>query len=323
MRVVSLLPSATEILCRIGGADLLVGRSHECDFPTEVADRPVLTSQKTHAATSAEIDRQVREALQDGSGGAGLYRLDEARLRDLRPDVILTQDLCDVCSIDLRTVQRVAADMPSKPQIVNLNPSTIMQVLDDVLRVGDAVGRVAQAQQAMVELRDGYWSAIDFVNPYVPGPEVLFLEWCDPPFGGGHWTPELITLAGGRHPLNAAGSKSHVASAEEIVASAPERVVVAPCGLPLAAVRAAMPALERCAWWNELPAVRAARAMRGGAAGSVPAIASPVMLVDGNQMFNRPGPRLVDAVEWLAAWLQERPELLPPGFPAEPWQPTA
>jgi hypothetical protein len=100
-------------------------------------------------------------------------------------------------------------------------------------------------------------------------------------------------------------------------------VVVAPCGLPLAAVRAAMPALERCAWWNELPAVRAALAMRGGAAGSVPAIASPVMLVDGNQMFNRPGPRLVDAVEWLAAWLQERPELLPPGFPAEPWQPTA
>ena len=133
MRVVSLLPSATEILCRIGGADLLVGRSHECDFPTEVADRPVLTGQKTHAATSAEIDRQVREALQDGSGGAGLYRLDEARLRDLRPDVILTQDLCDVCSIDLRTVQRVAADMPSKPLIVNLNPSTIMQVLDDVL----------------------------------------------------------------------------------------------------------------------------------------------------------------------------------------------
>jgi ABC-type Fe3+-hydroxamate transport system substrate-binding protein len=228
-----------------------------------------------------------------------------------------------VCSIDLRSVERIARTLPKPPRIVNLNPTTVWQVLDDLLAVGEAVGRSAEAQAAATTLRDRVWTASEQGTPFTDGPSVLFLEWCDPPFVGGHWTPELITLAGGRHPLNAAGAKSHVASADEIVASAPERVVVAPCGLPLAAVRAAMPALERCAWWNELPAVRAALAMRGGAAGSVPAIASPVMLVDGNQMFNRPGPRLVDAVEWLAAWLQARPELLPPGFPAEPWQPTA
>lgn len=302
MRVVSLLPSATEILCRIGGADLLVGRSHECDFPAEVAYRPVLTSQKTHAATSAEIDREVREALQHGGGGAGLYRLDEARLRELRPDVILTQDLCDVCSIDLRTVQRVAADMPSKPLIVNLNPSTIMQVLDDVLRVGDAVGRVAQAQQAMVELRDGYWSAVDFVNPYVSGPEVLFLEWCDPPFGGGHWTPELVQAAGGRHSLGQAGAKSRQLSPEEVIEAAPERVVICPCGYGLDRAWQELDVLRATRWWPLLPAVMDAKP-------------GSIVVVDGNQMFNRPGPRLVDAFRWMVGWLNDRPELIPPHFP--------
>ena len=133
---------------------MLVGRSHECDFPAEIADRPVLTSQVTHAATSAEIDQQVREALKDGSSGAGLYRLDVAGLRALQPDVILTQDLCEVCSIDLRTVQRLAADMNPAPRIVNLNPGSLMDVLDDLLRVGEAVGLEAGAQQAMVAMRE-------------------------------------------------------------------------------------------------------------------------------------------------------------------------
>ncbi len=329
MRVVSLLPSATELLFAAGAGDLLVGRSHECDWPAAATRVPVLTSARIAHTAAEGADAHVDQAAIDAAvrasmaSGESLYRIDEELLRSLAPDVILTQDLCEVCSIDLRSVERIARTLPKPPRIVNLNPTTIWQVLDDLLAVGEAVSRSAEAQAAATTLRDRVWTASEQGTPFTDGPSVLFLEWCDPPFVGGHWTPELITLAGGRHPLNVAGAKSHVASADEIVASAPERVVVAPCGLPLAAVRAAMPALERCAWWNELPAVRAARAMRGGAAGSAAALASPVMLVDGNQMFNRPGPRLVDAVEWLAAWLQERPELLPPGFPAEPWQPTA
>ena len=324
MRVVSLLPSATELLFAAGGGDLLVGRSHECDFPAAALAAPALTSARiAHTAApgagasvdQAAIDAAVRESI---ASGESLYRVDEAALRALAPDVILTQDLCEVCSIDLRSVERIAAALPSRPRIVNLNPTTVWQVLDDLLAVGDAVGRAAPAQAAATRLRDRLWTASEQGTPFTDGPSVLFLEWCDPPFVGGHWTPELITLAGGRHPLNAAGAKSRVATPDEIVASTPDLVVVSPCGLPLDAVRAAMPALERTPWWRELPAVRTALAeARAGRA------VTTVRLVDGNQMFNRPGPRLVDALEWLAGWIQDRPEVAPAGFLAEAWQPTA
>jgi ABC-type Fe3+-hydroxamate transport system substrate-binding protein len=317
MRVVSLLPSATELLFAAGGGELLVGRSHECDFPPAALAAPVLTSARiAHTAGAgapaavdeAAIDAAVRASL---AAGESLYRIDEDLLRALAPDVILTQDLCEVCSIDLRSVERVAAMLPSRPHIVNLNPTTVWQVLDDLLAVGEAVGRASSAQAAATMLRDRLWTAAEQGTPFTDGPGVLFLEWTDPPFVGGHWTPELITLAGGTHPLNPAGAKSRVATPEEIVASAPELVVVAPCGLPLAAVRESVRALERAPWWNELPAVRAARA--AAAAGRA---ATTVQLVDGNQMFNRPGPRLVDAFEWLVGWLNQRDELIPADFPA-------
>lgn len=324
MRVVSLLPSATELLFAAGGGDLLVGRSHECDWPPQAMSAPVLTSariahtagQSDETAThidSAAIDAAVRASV---AAGESLYTLDEDLLRTLDPDVILTQDLCDVCSIDLRSVERIARTLPRVPRIINLNPTTVWQVLDDVLAVGEAVGRPKQSAAAATALRDRLWTASERGAPFVDGPSVLFLEWTDPPFVGGHWTPELITLAGGLHPLNAVGCKSRVATSAEIVASAPERIVVAPCGIPLAGIRAAMPALEITEWWGKLPAVKNARAAH--ARGE---LSDAVMLVDGNQMFNRPGPRLVDALEWLAAWLNERPEHMPANFPAEAWQP--
>ena len=156
----------------------------------------------------------------------------------------------------------------------------------------------------MVALRDRYWRAIDFVNPYVSGPEVLFLEWTDPPFVGGHWTPQLIEAAGGQHSLNPAKAKSRQATAEEIVAAMPERVVICPCGLGLDRIRAELSNLTSQRWWPLLPAVMAKRT-------------DAVVLVDGNQMFNRPGPRLVDAFEWLVGWINDRPELIPMDFPVE------
>jgi len=299
MRVVSLLPSATELLCAIpGGAAMLVGRSHECDFPANITDRPVLTGQRTHGGTSAEIDQQVRDAL-NGSGAASLCHLDETMLRELRPDVILTQDLCEVCSIDLHTVRRIAETMSPRPVIVSLNPATIEGVFDDLLKVGTAVGLERAAETVMVNLRGEYWSAIDFVNPYLPGPEVAFLEWMDPLFAGGHWTPQLIHAAGGRHSLNPAGAKSRQVSPEELIESMPERLIICPCGLDLAAIQRELPALEAQRWWPLLPAVQEGR----------------VALVDGNQMFNRPGPRLVDAFRWLVSWINDRPELSPEQFP--------
>ena len=301
MRVVSLLPSATELLCAAGGGGLLVGRSHECDFPAELAGLPVLTKARTHGGSAAEIDAEVRASL---SGGAGLYELDERTLAELRPDVILTQSLCEVCSIDLRTVERVAAGLAKPPKVVNLDPKGVFDVFDDLLRVGEAVGCGAQAERAMVALRARYWSAVDFVNPYVPGPEVLFLEWSDPPFCGGHWTPALIEAAGARHSLNKAGEKSRRITPEEILESAPERIVVCPCGFGLDRTRQELAALEKTRWWPLLPAVLEGRP-------------GSIAIVDGNQMFNRPGPRLVDAFEWLVAWINGRDEFVPAGFPCE------
>jgi iron complex transport system substrate-binding protein len=321
MRVVSLLPSATEILCFIGGGGHLVGRSHECDFPVSVVSGvPVLTGQRMpESMDPAAIDEAVRGQL---AGGQSLYTLDTERIRSLRPDVILTQDLCQVCSIDLETVRRVAVEMSPRPRIVSLNPSGVEDVLDDVLRVGEAVGLRDRAGECIVALRERLWRAADFVNPYVDGPSVLFLEWTDPCFVGGHWTPQLIERAGGRHPLNptvaradagdAAGPQAWARQAgksvrvadEALVASRPEAIIVCPCGVALERAREMTGELAARAWWKELPAVRAGR----------------VAVVDGNEMFNRPGPRLVDAYEWLVGWINDRPEMMPRGFPWDPWR---
>lgn len=305
MRVVSLLPSATEVLCAIGAADLLVGRSHECDAPHSITDRPILTSQRIQASgdgqsASGEIDTQVREALQRGES---LYVLDVDRLRELAPEVILTQDLCAVCSIDLNTVRSVAAKMDPQPRIVSLNPHSIEDVFDDLLRVGEAVGREQDAERAMVSMRERYWTARDYVNPYADGVEVAFLEWMDPLFVGGHWTPQLIEAAGGRHSLNPAGATSREVEPHELVGSLPERIIICPCGYDLAAIESELPTLTGAEWWQRLSAVRNGQ----------------VVMVDGNQMFNRPGPRLVDAYCWLVSWLNDRPDVPGVGdFPARP-----
>ncbi|MBX3358088.1 MAG: ABC transporter substrate-binding protein [Phycisphaeraceae bacterium] len=323
-RVVSLLPSATELLCAAGGRDLLVGRSHECDYPPGIDQLPILTAARTRFTTAAQVDREVRETLGGtGAASASLYTLDTRRLVDLAPEVILTQDLCGVCSIDADTVRRAAEGVSPPPRVVSLNATSLEGMLDDLLVVGAAVGLEGSAERALVGLRERLYAAADFVNPYADGPSVAFLEWTDPVFVGGHWTPQLIERAGGRHPLNptvavdgaGAGAgpigstlrvagKSVVVPPEVLAASRPEVVIVCPCGLPLDQTRREVAALSRQEWWRELPAVRTGR----------------VALVDGNQMFNRPGPRLVDAFEWLVGYLNDRPGVMPAGFPWEVWR---
>lgn len=296
MRVVSLLPSATEILCAAGGRDLLVGRSHECDFPPDVTDVPALTAARTSPGTSAGIDEAVRAMT---SAHEPLYELDAQAMEALRPDLILTQDLCPVCSIDLAHVRRVASELDPQPAVLSLDPRSVEDVFEDVVRVGEAIGRDREASRAIVEMRDRYWSAVDFVNAYVAGPEVAFLEWMDPLFAGGHWTPQLIEAAGGVHSLNPAGAPSRRITPEELLEVMPERLVICPCGFDIDRTRRELDVLTESRWWRLLPAVREGAAV----------------IVDGNAMFNRPGPRLVDAFRWLVSWINDRPEVAPDGFP--------
>jgi len=304
MRIVSLLPSATELLCSIpGGEELLVGRSHECDWPPSIIDRPVLTGQHITATSSSEIDSQVHDAIE--SHGS-LYTLDADALSNLEPDLILTQDLCNVCSIDLETVKRIAARLPRAPRVLNLNPSSIEDVMDDLLHIGEACNLIAPANEALVELRARWWTARDHVNELIPGPVTALLEWMDPLYIAGHWTPQLIEQAGGRHPLNDAGRPSKVIQPDQLVEAAPERLVIAPCGMDLHAIDGEIQTLTGASWWNQLPAVQ-----RG-----------QVALVDGSAWFNRPGPRLVDAFCWLTAWINDRPELAPADPPVRFLQPV-
>lgn len=320
MRVVSLLPSATEILCGVGGRGMLVGRSHECDHPEGLGGVPALTRARTTGHDPRAIDGQVRAALAEGRS---LYELDERALVALAPDLILTQDLCAVCSIDRRTVERVAASLTRPPAVLALNPGTIDEVLDDHLRVGAAVGLGELARDAVNVMKSRLLRAEEHVNPYDDGPALTFLEWTDPLFVAGHWTVQLIERAGARHPLHpttpdpgsgaAAGPQraqrragaSFAVAPDALVACAPEALVVCPCGLDLGAAWSAVRSLADRPWWDDLPAVRRGR----------------VAVVDGSAMFNRPGPRLVDAFEWLVGWLHHRPELIPRGFPWRGWAP--
>lgn len=324
MRIVSLLPSATEILCAIGGRDLLVGRSHECDHPAGLDKVPALTGPAIFAnrggaspalPAPSEVDAAVRSRLAEG---ASLYTLDAGLLAELRPDLILTQDLCRVCSIDLETVRGVAAAMEAPARVLAVSPTTLEGVLDDHLLIGEAAGLEAEAERFVVGLRERLYRAADYVNPFDDGPSVAFLEWTDPLFVAGHWTAQMVERAGARHSLNptravegsgaAAGpvgvtmraaAASRAISMDELVASRPEALVIAPCGVELEAALGQARALAEQPWWRGLPAVKRGR----------------VAVVDGSAMFNRPGPRLVDAQEWLTGWLNGRPELAPAGFP--------
>jgi iron complex transport system substrate-binding protein len=282
MRVVSLLPAATEIVHLLGLADALVAVSHECDHPVAVRGLPRATRCTIHgnALPSADIDRWVRRAL--GETGT-LYTLDEALLRGLEPDVIITQRLCDVCAVGFETVTDFAATLPGPPAVVNLEPTTIGGVLDDVRRVGEALGipgRAAVAADALAERLADVRAATN----HTARPRCVLLEWVDPPFRCGHWMPELVETAGGEEVLGRVGEPAAEVSWDEVVAAAPEVLVIACCGFDVARTLRDVPALVARPGWSDLPAVRNGR----------------VWAVDGSAYFSRPGPRLVESAEILA-----------------------
>ena len=304
VRIVSLLPSATELIgalilhpSHLDGRAQLVGVSHECDYPLQlVGSLPKLTSSTIKFTTSEDVDKQVREHLDTGNG---LYQVDGAALESLRPDVIVTQSLCRVCSVDYCLVERLAEGLNPAPTLVDTNPQSLAEVLGDLSRIGKAIGMedvaarvrsdLEQRIDAVVNMRERQMTAV--TQPRT----VLVLEWVEPIFIGGHWTPQLVSLAGGVHPLNPASEtmgagKSVTISTEQLVECNPDVLILAPCGLDLAqTAKEARLSLLQQNWWGDLQAVQN----------------GTTYLVDGNQMFNRPGPRLVDALEWLYSILHD------------------
>ena len=296
MRIVSLLPSLTELVCDLGRRGDLVGVTHECDDPPGVEALPHLTRSRIPAAsTGAEIDAMVA-----GQGGS-LYDLDAEALAALRPDLILTQAQCDVCAVSEPTVRRVAAALPGRPHVESVNPTDLAGVHAVFRRVGDLLGARAAAE-AMIAGFEATAAEIARRRRGRQVPRVVLLEWLDPPYVAGHWNPELIALAGGREALGGAGMSSRRAGWEEVVAAAPEVVLLSPCGFGLERGEAELGGVARRPEWRALPAVRDGR----------------VALVDGSAYFSRPGPRLEVSLRIAAAAID--PETCGDLAPAGGWR---
>ncbi len=293
-RIVSLLPSATEIVCALGLREHLVGVSHECDYPPGIELLPNVTRTLIPPnLCSGEIDRLVRSELQEKQA---LYSLDLALLTRLQPDLIVTQALCDVCAVAADEVEQAACLLPGRPRILNLEPMSLEDVYTTLLTVGQAAGVEPHAETVVSALRARVARVAALVAGLSPAPRrrVAFLEWLDPPFNGGHWTPELIHIAGGLDCFAGGGKASRTLTWDEVVAAQPEVLFMALCGFGIERALQDVPALTHQPGWADLPCVRAGE----------------VWLADGNQYFSRPGPRLVDSLELLAAALHpEHPEL--------------
>jgi iron complex transport system substrate-binding protein len=286
MRVVSLLPAATEIVIALGLADRLVGISHECELPAGYPEVPRVTRCELHGAdlSSAEIDRRVRETL---ATTGTLYTLDVPLLADLRPDVILTQRLCDVCAAGYGSVAAAAATLPGSPHLVNLEPRTLEDVFTDILHVAETLGEAERGVQLVGTLRRRVEAVRARASAVPERPRCVLLEWIDPLFCSGHWNPELVALAGGVELLGQAGEPSRQVTWEEVLQAAPEVLLVVCCGYPVERTRQDLPILEALPGWETLPAVQAGR----------------VHVADGTAYFTVPGPRVVDSLELLASVL--------------------
>ena len=282
-RIVSLLPSATEIVCALGLEESLVGVTHECDFPPAVVGKPVLTSSRIshERMSSAEIDHAVRSQL-DGHGS--IYHLDERLLAELKPDLVITQELCEVCAVSYKTVLQAARVIESDARVVSLEPNNISDIFANIRTVGELAGASAAADALVRDLTVQLDALAVLLTEVEARPRTLVLEWLEPPFAPGHWVPEQVAFAGGDHTFGRAGEKSVQTTAEEIEAYAPEVVVLIPCGYYKEDILRALPAARLPRGWHTLPAVE-----RG-----------EVWAVDAAAYFSRPGPRVVEGAEVLA-----------------------
>jgi iron complex transport system substrate-binding protein len=275
MRIASLVPSATEMLFALGLGDSVVAVTHECDHPAAACRLPHLTRTVLPDGLSpAEIDGAVKTTVGEGRA---LYELDEARLAELAPDLIVTQAVCDVCAVSFEDVVEVAARLPSRPRVLQQDPSTLGEMLEDVVRLGEATGMAAEAHELRGEM-EGRLATVRAAVSGATAPRVIALEWLDPPYVGGHWIPEMISIAGGDDVAGPPGLKSPEVGWGEISGLGPDVVVAMPCGLYVGAAHA-----QAVEFWDRIAALGTGR----------------VFAVDAASTFSRPGPRLIDGVELL------------------------
>ncbi|MBI3653869.1 MAG: cobalamin-binding protein [Acidobacteria bacterium] len=282
-RIVSLIASATEIVCALGMQNHLVGRSHECDFPAAVKTLPQCTSPKFNIeGTSYEIDQRVKAVLQEA---LSVYRVDAEQLEQLQPTHIITQSQCEVCAVSLQDVERAVCQFTSsQPRIVSLEPNALADIWQDIQRVAAALD-IAERGHALNETLQRRMQAIRAkARALDHKPRVALIEWIEPLMAAGNWMPELVEMAGGENLFGTAGQHSPWMNWQELVASLPDIIIVTPCGFDIARTLEEMPLLSQQAEWSALKAVQEGQ----------------VFVADGNQYFNRPGPRVVESLEILA-----------------------
>lgn len=282
MRIVSLLPSCTEIICALGFEAELVGRSHECDYPASIKDRPILTAPRFKVdGSSREIDESVKTLLENT---LSVYELDAEQLRDLAPDVIVTQSQCEVCAVSFDEVKRAADEWLENPaEIVSLQPNSLNDVFADMKRVGAALNVEGRADDLVRDLQRKMVIISQRAN-MLERPSVALIEWIDPLMIGGNWMPTLVEMSAGNHVLGESGQPSRWIGWEELIDADPDILVIAPCGFNIGQSLNDIPALLSHPDWRYLRAVRLGQ----------------VYIADGHQYFNRPGPRLVESLEILA-----------------------
>ena len=288
-RIVSLLPAATEIAAALGLMDQVVGVSHECDFPSEANKRPRVTNCPVHNAglASGEVDEWVRRTLRENGT---IYTIDEPLLRKLQPDVILTQKLCDVCAIGYGTVAKLAQTLPGPPRVVNLEPTSLADIFDDIRRVADACNVHERAEKLIVNLSERVENVRERAAKISDRPRCFLMEWVDPPFCSGHWGPELVEIAGGHDSLGRKHQPSAQIEWQQVLDARPEIIVLALCGYNIDRARHDYELLRRFPGFSSIPA----------------ADTGQVYVVNASAYFARPGPRIVESLEILAGILHPR-----------------
>lgn len=301
MRIVSLLPSSTEIVCALGFQNQLVARSHECDYPAGVEALPYVTAPKFNPdGRSYEVDERVKAILQEA---VSVYKIDADLLKSLTPDVLITQSQCEVCAVSLEEVERVACEWLDTPaDIVALEPNALEDVFADIQRVAKALGSPERGNDLVAQLRQRMMDIAAQTHLLTRKPRIACVEWIDPLMAAGNWIPTLVEMAGGTNLFGEAGEHSSWVTWEQIKAANPEMLVMMPCGYDMPKTLSEMPALTGRDDWRELRAVREGE----------------VYITDGNQYFNRPGPRLADSLEILAEILH--PQHFDFGHQGRGWQ---
>ena len=304
LRIVSLLPGATEILAALGLTDAIVGRSHECDYPPEIQSRPVCTSARINSgASSAKIDRDINELLQSA---LSIYQVKTDVLEQLQPTHIVTQDQCDVCAVSLKEVEAAVATLTHiQPQIISLKPNVLADVLADIETIAKAMEvdsrRVIENLASRIKICQQKLEGLSFTEL----PTVACIEWIEPLMTASNWIPELVTISGGQPLFSAVGQPSAQINWDTLVATNPSVIVFMPCGLDLNRTLEEALILTQRPEWQNLRAVKTER----------------VYITDGNSYFNRPGPRLVDSLEIMAEILH--PEIFQYGYKGTAWEPFA